>query len=260
MSAWEATAFVNGRNCDKLAFYTKNWLKSISTSNAPHFPNKVYNMHAWFFSQSERLKRRKVDTSTILTTPSLKWRWYHLSTIITVLSVTISLQIVFAHIAFYAYSLAQWRSHVMVLAFLVSLKLCETSMGQHLSPRWGHVILVNGYPVLTTFPWCGRQMDRGTDKWLPKFKFLGWIKNQILLATRLSSHRLAHPWSSAKTYLNLKRRKWRSTRSGGSRTRKILKYSSLKKFQVSRKIKGDNFSWQYCFTDDWTTLLSGCSL
>ena len=128
-----------------------------------------------FFSQSERLKRRKVNTSTILTTPSLKWRWYHLSTIITVLSVTISLQIIFAHIAFYAYSLAQWRSHVMVLAFLVSLKLCETSMGQHLSPRWGHVILVNGYPVLTTFPWCGRQMDRGTDKWLPKFKFLGWI-------------------------------------------------------------------------------------
>ena len=238
MSAWEATAFVNGRNCDKLAFYTKNWLKSISTSNAPHFPNKVYNMHAWFFfSQSERLKRRKVNTSTILTTPSLKWRWYHLSTIITVLSVTISLQIIFAHIAFYAYSLAQWRSHVMVLAFLVSLKLCETSMGQHLSPRWGHVILVNGYPVLTTFPWCGRQMDRGTDKWLPKFKFLGWIKNQILLATKLSSRRLAHPWSSAKTYLNLKRRKWRSTRSGGSRTRKILKYSLLQNFQVkvSRK-------------------------
>ena len=153
-----------------------------------------------FFSQSERLKRRKVNTSTILTTPSLKWRWYHLSTIITVLSVTISLQIIFAHIAFYAYSLAQWRNHVMVLAFLVSLKLCETSMGQHLSPRWGHVILVNGYPVLTTFPWCGRQMDRGTDKWLPKFKFLRWIKNQILLAKRLSSHRLAHPSSSAKTY------------------------------------------------------------
>ena len=131
--------------------------------------------------------------------------------------------------------LAKWRNHVMVLAFLVSLKLCETSIGQHLSPRWGHVILVNGYPVLTTFPWCGRQMDRGTDKWLSKFKFLGWIKSQILLATRLSSRRLAHPWSSAKTYLNLKRRKWRSTRSGGSRTRKILKYSSLKKFQVSRK-------------------------
>ena len=80
-------------------------------------------------------------------------------------------------------------------------------MGQHLSPRWGHVILVNGYPVLTTFPWCGRQMDRGTDKWLPKFKFLGWIKNQIFLATKLSSRRLAHPWSSAKTYLNLKTRK-----------------------------------------------------
>ena len=134
-----------------------------------------------FFSQSQRLKRRKVDTSTILTTPSLKWRWYHLSTIITVLSVTISLQIIFAHIAFYAYSLAQWRSHVMVLAFLVSLKLCETSMGQHLSPRWGHVILVNGYPVLTTFPWCGRQTHRRADKWLPKFTFLGWIKNQILI-------------------------------------------------------------------------------
>ena len=46
-------------------------------------------------------------------------------------------------------------------------------------------------------------MDRGTDKWLSKFKFLGWIKNQILLATRLSSRRLAHPWSSAETYLNL---------------------------------------------------------
>ena len=106
MSAWEATDFGNGRNCDKLAFYTKNWLKSISTSNAPHFPNKVYNMHAWFFfSQSERLKRRKVNTSTILTTRSLKWRWYHLSTIISVLSVTISLQIIFALIAFYAYGL-----------------------------------------------------------------------------------------------------------------------------------------------------------
>ena len=135
MSAWEATAFVNGRNCDKLAFYTKNWLKSISTSNAPHFPNKVYNMHAWFFfSQSERLKRRKVNTSTILTTPSLKWRWYHLSTIITVLSVTISLQIIFAHIVFYAYSLAQWRNHVMVLAFLVSLKLCENFDGSTSEP------------------------------------------------------------------------------------------------------------------------------
>ena len=95
----------------------------------------------------------------------------------------------------------------MVLPFLVSLKLSETSMGQHLSPRWGHVILVNGYPVLTTFPWCGRQADRLTDKWLPKFTFLGWIKNQILLAMRLSSRRLAHPWSSAKTYLNLKTRK-----------------------------------------------------
>ena len=90
-------------------------------------------------------------------------------------------------------------------------------------------------PFLTAFPWCGRQTDRRTDKWLPKFKFLGWIKNQILLAMRPSSRCLAHPWSSAKTYLNLKRRKWRSTRSGGSRTRKILKYSSLKKFQVSRK-------------------------
>ena len=90
-------------------------------------------------------------------------------------------------------------------------------------------------PFLTAFPWCGRQTDRRTDKWPPKLKFLGWIKNQILLAMRLSSRCLAHPWSSAKTYLNLKRRKWRSTRSGGSRTRKILKYSSLKKFQVSRK-------------------------
>ena len=58
-----------------------------------------------FFSQSGRLKRRKVNTSTILTTPSLKWRWYHLSTIISVLSVTISLQIIFALIAFYAYGL-----------------------------------------------------------------------------------------------------------------------------------------------------------
>ena len=98
--------------------------------------------------------------------------------------------------------LAKWRNHVMVLAFRVSLKLCETSIGQHLSPRWGHVVLVNVYPVLTTFPWCGRQTDRRTDKWLPKFKFLWWIKNQILLAMRLSSRRLAHPWSSAKTYLN----------------------------------------------------------
>ena len=103
--------------------------------------------------------------------------------------------------------LTQWRNHVMVLAFLASLKLCETSIGQHLSPRWGHVILVDRYPVLTTFLWCGRQTDRRTDKWLPKFKFLGWIKNQILLAMRLSSRRLAHPWSSAKTYLNLKTRK-----------------------------------------------------
>ena len=63
-------------------------------------------------------------------------------------------------------------------------------MSQHLSPRWGHVILVNGYPVLITFPWCGRQTDRHTGKWLPNFKFLGWIKNQILLAVRLSSRRL----------------------------------------------------------------------
>ena len=95
----------------------------------------------------------------------------------------------------------------MVLAFLVSLNCAKTSMGQHLSPRWGHVILVNGYPVLTTFPWCGRQTHRRADKWLPKFTFLGWIKNQILLAMRLSSRRLAHSWSSAKTYLNLKTRK-----------------------------------------------------
>ena len=49
--------------------------------------------------------------------------------------------------------------------------------------------------------WYGRQTHRRTDKWLPKFTFLGWIKNQILLAMRLSSRRLAHPWSSAKTYL-----------------------------------------------------------
>ena len=103
--------------------------------------------------------------------------------------------------------LTQWSNHVMVLAFLASLKLCETSIGQHLSPRWGHVILVDRYPVLTTFLWCGRQTDRRTDKWLPKFKFLGWIKNHILLAMRLSSRRLAHSWSSAKTYLNLKTRK-----------------------------------------------------
>ena len=80
-------------------------------------------------------------------------------------------------------------------------------MSQNLSPRWGHVILVNGYPILTTFPWCRRQTDRCTDKWLPKFQFFGWIKNQILLAMRLSSRRFAQPWSSAKTYLNLKTRK-----------------------------------------------------
>ena len=103
--------------------------------------------------------------------------------------------------------LTQWRNHVMVLAFLASLKLCETSIGQHLSPRWGHVILVDRYPVLTTFLWCGRQTDRRTDKWLPKFKFLGWIKNQILLAMRLSSRRLAHSWSSAKTYIKKQKKK-----------------------------------------------------
>ena len=167
MSAWEPIAFGNGRNCDKLAFYAKNWLKSISTSNAP----KASDL------KGERSIRLPF------------WQRLH------------------------------WNEDDITYPLL----------------GWGHVILVNGYPVLTTFPWCGRQMDRGTDKWLPKFKLLGWIQNQILLATKLSSRRLAHPWSSANIYLNLKRKKWRSARSGGSRTRKILKYSSLKKFQVSRK-------------------------
>ena len=192
MSTWEAIAFGNGRNCDRLAFYEKSIEEHINIKCAM-FTNKVYKIHTWFFFQSERLKRRKANTSTILITPSLTWGWYHPSTIKTVLRVTISLQIIFALIAFYAYGLAQWRNHVMVLAFLVSLKLFETSMGQHLSPRWGHVILVNGYPVLTTFPWCGRQKDRRTDKWLPKFKFLGWIKNQILLAMRLNSRAPSAP-------------------------------------------------------------------
>ena len=78
-------------------------------------------------------------------------------------------------------------------------------MGQHLSPRYGQVILVSGYPVLTAVNWskhlmcnmcaisvilcsqtgekvwdwtlgtlwCGRTGGRCTVTWLPNF--LGWV-------------------------------------------------------------------------------------
>ena len=86
-----------------------------------------------------------------------------------------------------------------------------TSMGRHLSPRYGQVILVSGYPVLTAVNWsqhwcaicvqyefsCAPKLARKSDikhwfpcgadgrsvgrtvTWLPKF--LGWVDYQIFL-------------------------------------------------------------------------------
>ena len=83
----------------------------------------------------------------------------------------------------------------------ITSKNTRPSMGRHLSPRYGQVILVSRYPVLTAVNWsqhwctmcvqyqsscasklarvtlvalwCGRTGGRCTVTWLPNF--LGWV-------------------------------------------------------------------------------------
>ena len=68
----------------------------------------------------------------------------------------------------------------------ITSKRYSTSVGRHLSLRYGKVILVSGYPVLTAVNWsqhwcaiyvcnlwCGRTGGRCTVTWLPNF--LGWV-------------------------------------------------------------------------------------
>ena len=96
-----------------------------------------------------------------------------------------------------------------------NFKKYSTSMGRHLSPRYGQVILVSGYPVLTAVNWSqhwaklarkceskhwfpcvadGRSPARCTVMWLPNF--LGWVDllSYGAVHTRGAKRRV---WSSA---------------------------------------------------------------
>ena len=111
----------------------------------------------------------------------------------------------------------------------ITSKKYLTSMGRHLSPRYGQVILVSGYPVLTAVNWSqhwcainvchislpvlpnwlesvrikhwfpcgadGRTGGRCTVTWLPNF--LGWVD---LLSYGAPLARASCAWSSAKMY------------------------------------------------------------
>ena len=115
----------------------------------------------------------------------------------------------------------------------ITSKRYSTSMGRHLSPRYGQVILVSGYPVLTAVNWSqhwraicvqyqsscaakvamnigcpvvrtdglsgGRAGGRCTVTWLPNF--LGRVVFFIFLPMVLRCARLARE-SSAKTTEN----------------------------------------------------------
>ena len=109
-----------------------------------------------------------------------------------------------------------------------NFKKYSTSMGRHLSPRYGQVILVSGYPVLAAVNWSqhwcaicvqnqfscapklarkceiehwfpcgadGRTGGRCTVTWLPNF--LGWVD---LLSYGAPLARASCAWSSAKMY------------------------------------------------------------
>ena len=99
----------------------------------------------------------------------------------------------------------------------ITSKRYSTSMGRHLSPRYGQVILVSGYLVLTAVNWSqhwcaisglpkkrecvrvnigmpvvrtdglsgGRAVSRCTVTWLPNF--LGWVVYFIFLPMLLRS-------------------------------------------------------------------------
>ena len=96
----------------------------------------------------------------------------------------------------------------------VNFKKYSTSMGRYLSPRYGQVIMVSGYPVLTAVNWsqhgcalssciwapklarkclkrlvclwCERMDGRADERavtWLPKF--FGWVDYHIFLGVEL---------------------------------------------------------------------------
>ena len=96
----------------------------------------------------------------------------------------------------------------LVICQRITSKKYSTSMGRHLSPQYGQVILVSGYPVLTAVNWSqhwcaisfllGSQTskkvwvnigypvvrtDGRTVTWLPNF--LGWVDYHISLAMGL---------------------------------------------------------------------------
>ena len=104
-----------------------------------------------------------------------------------------------------------------------NFKNYSNSMGRHLSPGYGYVILVSGYPVLTAVNWSqhwcapklqarkcenkhwfpcgehGRSFVRCTVTWLPNFP--GWVDFLIYGAphTRRALHRA---WSSPTMFVD----------------------------------------------------------
>ena len=117
----------------------------------------------------------------------------------------------------------------------ITSKRYSTSMGRHLSPRYGQVILVSGYPVLTAVNWsqrwcticvqyqssCALKLPRkceiehwfpcGADgracgwctvTWLPNF--LGWVD---LLSHGAPQARFAHQSSVIKKKPMVKKKK-----------------------------------------------------
>ena len=99
-----------------------------------------------------------------------------------------------------------WAWDILVICQRITSKKYSTSLGRHWSPRYGQVILVSGYPVLTAVNWSqhwcaicvqyqsscapklarkcevehwfrcgadGRSFVRCTVTWLPNF--LGWV-------------------------------------------------------------------------------------
>ena len=102
----------------------------------------------------------------------------------------------------------------------ITSKRYSTSIGRHLSPQYGQVIMVSGYPVLTAVNWLqhwcaiclqyqsscspklarkceiGFPVVRCTVTWLPNF--LGWLD---LLTHGASQARFAHQSYAKKTVL-----------------------------------------------------------
>ena len=64
----------------------------------------------------------------------------------------------------------------------ITSKRCSTSMGRHLSPRYGQVILISGYPILTAVNWsqhwctmCGQYQSSCAPKLARKCEIEHWL-------------------------------------------------------------------------------------